>query len=110
MILTNLIALIFLIILVTTLASVVKGGPYVPSDQKTIKKILDFLQIKKGEKIADIGSGDGRIVIALAKKGALAYGYEINPLLVIWSKIKISRGGLKGKAFVYWKNFWKVDL
>lgn len=48
--------------------------------------------------------------MSLQKKGIQAHGYEINPLLVIISRINIRKAGLKGKAFIHWNNFWKVDL
>ncbi len=67
--------------------------------------MLDMLAIKPGEKVLDLGSGDGKIVIAAANRGADAIGYEINPLLV-W----ISRWRLKGKGKVETANFWKKDL
>lgn len=37
-------------------------------------------------KVADLGSGDGRIVIALAKQGYRAAGYELNYWLVLYSR------------------------
>ena len=61
-------------------------------------------------KAADIGSGDGRIVIALARAGAVAHGYEINPLLVWWSRVKIRRAGLDGRAYIHRKNLWHTDF
>lgn len=106
----TLVSLVFLIILIVTLLSVLRGGPYVPSDKKTIETMLKFIKVKKGEKIVDLGSGDGRIVIELAKRGAIAYGYEINPFLVLWSRFKIWKEGLRGKAFVYCRNLWSVNL
>lgn len=80
------------------------------SGRKAIKKIIDLAGIKPGQKAADLGSGDGRIVIAFAKAGAVAYGYEINPFLVWWSKRKIKAEGLEGKAFIYQKSFWEADF
>ncbi len=86
------------------------GAPFQPTSEKQLKNILSLSKIKKGEKIADLGSGDGRIVIEFAKKGAEAHGYEINPLLVFLSRRKIKKSGLHGKAFIHWKNFWKENL
>jgi cyclopropane fatty-acyl-phospholipid synthase-like methyltransferase len=87
-----------------------KGIFYVPTDRKKLNKMIEFARVRNGEKAADLGSGDGRLVIALAKMGAEAHGYEINPLLVILSRINIRRMGLSGKAFAHWKNFWKEDF
>ena len=60
--------------------------------------------------MADLGSGDGRILIEFAKKGAIAEGYEINPVLVFIARMKIRRLGLEKKARVFWKSFWREDL
>jgi hypothetical protein len=86
------------------------GAPFEPTHEKKLKKILKLANVKKGEKIAELGSGDGRIVIAFAQKGAEAHGFEINPFLVFLSRRKIKKLGLTGKAFIHWKNFWKADL
>lgn len=86
------------------------GGPFVSSNKKIIEKMISFLGINSGDKAADLGSGDGRLVIALAKAGAEAHGYEINPFLVWLSRKNIEKAGLQGKAFVHRKNIWKTDL
>lgn len=87
-----------------------RGGMYVPSKNERVKKMIDFLEIKEGEKAVDLGSGDGRVVIALAKAGALAYGYEINPFLAVRSRKMIKKLGLEKRAFIFQKNFWHEDL
>jgi len=71
--------------------------------------MLLFSKIKPGERMADLGSGDGRILIEFAKKGAIAEGYEINPVLVFIARMKIRRLGLEKKARVFWKSFWRVS-
>lgn len=86
------------------------GAPFQPTSEKQVENILSLSKIKKGDKIADLGSGDGRIVIEFAKRGAEAHGYEVNPFLVFLSRRKIKKLGLRGKAFIHWKNFWKEDL
>ena len=86
------------------------GASYERSGKEVVKRMLAFSRIKKGEKFADLGSGDGRIVIAFAKAGTEAHGYEINPFLVLYSRWKIRKEGLRGRAFVHWRNFWNEDL
>ena len=86
------------------------GAPFEPTSNKKIKKMIKLARIKKGDKAVDLGSGDGRIVIALAKAGAEAHGYEINPFLVLLSRRKIKKAGLKGRAFIHWKNFWNINF
>ena len=67
-------------------------------------------KLKKGSKIADLGSGDGRIVIAFAQAGAEAHGYEINPTLVLISRLNIRRHGLQKRAHIHWKSFRVCDF
>ncbi|MCX6764474.1 MAG: methyltransferase domain-containing protein [Candidatus Nealsonbacteria bacterium] len=86
------------------------GALYAPTKEEKVKKMIELLNIKKGEKALDIGAGDGRLVIALASAGALATGFEISPFLVKLAQKNIKKAGLEGKAFVYRKNFWKEDF
>ena len=85
------------------------GAPYEGSGKKKVEDIIELAKAKKGDKIVDLGSGDGRIVIEFAKKGIESHGFEINPLLVLASRYKIKKLKLKN-AFIHWKSFWKVDL
>lgn len=86
------------------------GAPYVSIPKNGLDKMIEFAAIKPGQKAVDLGSGDGRIMIAMAKAGAIVHGYEINPVLVWWTRRKIEKEGLEGKAFVYLKSFWNEDL
>ena len=87
-----------------------RGAIYDPSTPLDTKLIAEMARVKQGEKAADLGSGDGRVVIELAKCGAEAHGYEINPFLVFISRQNIRKEGLAGKAFIHWKSFWSADL
>lgn|SRR4030042_914004 len=86
------------------------GAIYLPTKKNAIKKMIELAEIKPEDKAVDLGAGDGRLIIALAKAGVEAHGYEINPFLVLLAKINIYRAGLKDKAFIHFKNFWEVDL
>lgn len=86
------------------------GAPFQPTNERKLKMIMELAKIKRGDIAVDLGSGDGRLVIALAKAGAKVDGYEINPLLVWYSRIKIRRARVNSRAKIYWKNFWNVDL
>jgi ribosomal protein L11 methylase PrmA len=86
------------------------GAIYVPTSEEKVEKMVKFLKIKPGQTVVDLGSGDGRLLIALAKAGANAYGYEINPLLVTSARKNIKKAGLGDKAFVYCKSLWRQDL
>jgi hypothetical protein len=105
----GLIALAVLIVLVI-FSGIVRGAPFVPTKREAVHRLINFANLKPGERLADLGSGDGRIVIAAARAGAEAHGFEINPLLVLASRRKIKKAGLDGRAFIHWKNFWREDL
>lgn len=53
--------------------------PYVPTPTEVVNKMLDLAQVGKGDYVIDLGSGDGRIAIAAAERGATALGVDLNP-------------------------------
>lgn len=88
----------------------VHGAIYFPTSFPSIRTIMRFADIKPGQRVVDLGSGDGRVIIAAAERGAIAVGYEINLVLVWRSRRAIARAGLQKTASVEWKSFWKADL
>ena len=87
-----------------------RGAIYDPSSWAEAESMARLAEVRPGEKAADLGSGDGRVVIALARQGAIAHGYEINPILVMVSRRNIRREQLDGRAFIHWGNFWRKRL
>lgn len=65
----------------------------------------------KGNRLLDIGSGDGRIVIAAAKAHRMeAHGVELNPWLVYYSRLAALSGGVFGQTRFFRKDLWKFDI
>lgn len=64
------------------------GAPFVPSGRRTVKKMLEIAQIKKGDYVVDLGCGDGRLVFASAEQGAKALGIEVSPPVYFLAKIR----------------------
>jgi len=89
---------------------VLRGAPYIPTKREGVIKMLKLARVRPGCKALDIGSGDGRLVIALAQVGAEAHGCEINPVLVWWSRRKIKAAGLEGRAFIHCADLWNFDF
>src|SRR5258706_13190090 len=86
--------------------------PYIPYFQTTryrVQTIIDLAQVTQNEEAADLGSGDGRIVIALAQAGARAHGYELDANLQKLSQANITKAELTN-AFIHEKDFWQEDL
>ena len=84
--------------------------PFVTTSTDHIKTILEFAEVKEGVKVVDLGSGDGRMILEFAKKGAICVGYEHKEHLVEKTKQRIKDAGLEEKAFVYQEDFWQIDL
>jgi hypothetical protein len=87
-----------------------RGAIYVPSSREKTLQMAEMAEVRSGERAVDLGSGDGRVVIELAVRGAAAEGYEINPILVLVSRLKIRSAGLRGRAVIHWGSFWRADL
>jgi len=100
---------LFLIILIPGLIFLIQGPPYVPSNDNFTKTVVEEVKKLKPKKILDMGSGDGKLVIALAQAGFKAEGVELNPWLVLRSKRAIRKLGLEHKATIRWGNFWRYD-
>lgn len=84
--------------------------PFVPSPQSVVDKMIELAAVKKGDVVYDLGSGDGRIVIAAAKKGARAVGFEIDPDLVAESRANIQKAGVQESAEIRNQDILTVDL
>jgi len=81
------------------------GAPFLPTLSPKVEAALDLVDLKKGQTLLELGSGDGRVLKAAAERGWKAVGYELNPLLVIYSKIVTWR--YRRDVKIYWANFWR---
>lgn len=88
----------------------IRGAVYVPSADDRIRDMITLAKLSKKTKVADLGSGDGRVMIAFAQKGVQVDGYEINPMLVRRSKQLIKDAGMENLCQVFWQSFWDVNL
>lgn len=79
------------------------GAPYLPTLKKQIELALKLTELKSGQTLLELGSGDGRVALAAAIKGYKVVGYELNPLLVITSKILTWR--YRKLVKIKWANF-----
>ena len=84
--------------------------PFVPTPENVVDKMIELAGVKKGDVVYDLGSGDGRIVIAAAKKGARAVGFEIDPDLVVESRANIQKAGVQESAEIRNQDILTVDL
>lgn len=84
--------------------------PFVPSPQEVVDRMIELSSVKKGDLVYDMGSGDGRIVIAAAKKGAKTVGFEIDGDLVKESRENIRKAGVQNLAEIRQQDILSVDF
>jgi SAM-dependent methyltransferase len=82
-----------------------KDVVWVPTSNELVAKMLDMAKVTAKDYVIDLGSGDGRTVIAAAKRGARALGIEYNPDMVELSKQNAAKEGVGARA-----TFVKADL
>jgi SAM-dependent methyltransferase len=71
---------------------------WVPTPDELVEAMLDMAKVTSNDTVMDLGSGDGRIVIAAAKRGARATGFEFNPDMVALSRRNAEKANVSGKA------------
>ncbi|XP_006626872.1 ATP synthase subunit C lysine N-methyltransferase isoform X1 [Lepisosteus oculatus] len=84
--------------------------PYLPSSTIQTQNVMKLLEGRKGC-LADLGSGDGRLVFAASSLGLQSTGFEINSILLTYARSKAWWKGIPTyKATFVNKDFWKTDL
>jgi SAM-dependent methyltransferase len=85
--------------------------PYVPTPQEVVDRMLELAQVKAGDVVYDLGSGDGRIVVTAAKKyGVKAIGFEIDPQRIKESQENIKKAGVENLVEIHQQDIRTVDL
>ncbi len=83
---------------------------WVPTPDSLIQAMLDLAKVTPEDYVMDLGSGDGRIVIAAAKRGARAVGFEFNPDMVALSRRNAEAAGVSGKATFINADIFESDF
>ncbi|XP_012661234.1 protein FAM173A isoform X2 [Otolemur garnettii] len=84
--------------------------PYVGASARQVEHVLSLLRGRSG-KMVDLGSGDGRVVLAAHKCGLRpAVGYELNPWLVALARLHAWKAGCVASLCYRREDFWKLPL
>jgi len=102
--------LVLIAIFYLMLRPIINGAVFFPTTSGNVEVIKRMAHAKSGERVADLGSGDGRILMAFAKDKIEICGYEIDPTLVWRSRRMIRKLGLQNYAKVFRKSFWRRNL
>jgi SAM-dependent methyltransferase len=85
--------------------------PYVPTPPEVVDEMLRLAGVRSGDILYDLGCGDGRIVIAAAKRyGVKAVGIDIDPVRVAESNDNAAAAGLAGKVRFVQKDIFEADF
>ena len=106
------IVIIILIVMIFPLAIAgISAAPWIPTRKRDIKRIIDLADIKKGEKVYDLGCGDARVLIAAAKeKQAQCVGLELSWLQWLHARINVIANGVGKLVKIKLKSFYTEDL
>lgn len=116
MIRTLLTALVAVTVLLSSASAQVRPAAkpdvvYVPTPQPVVEAMLRLAEVKRTDVVYDLGSGDGRIVIAAAKlHGARGVGVEIDPALIKKARANAAAAGVADRVRFVAQDLFKTDL
>src|SRR5690348_1590107 len=87
-----------------------KDVVWVPSPPDMVNKLMELGRVTPNDFVMDLGSGDGRNVIAAAKLGARALGVEYNPDMVALSRRLAKEAGVADKAEFVQHDMYEYDI
>lgn len=88
------------------LGTVFFGPPYVPTLTSDLKHLFKKLAINKKDLVVDLGAGDGRVLAMAASHGARVAGIELNPFLVLITRLRLKRYD----ATISLGDMWHYDI
>ncbi|MBU0531658.1 class I SAM-dependent methyltransferase [Patescibacteria group bacterium] len=87
------------------------GVPFVPTGKKSAQCMFRMAELREGERVADLGCGDGSLLIVAARDfGATGIGYEFNPWLCLLARLRVRLAGVSDRVKIKRANFFKTDL
>lgn len=101
---------IFLMIFAGPSAAQDLDVPYVPTPNDVLERMLDLADVGPGEYVIDLGSGDGRIVIAAAKRGAVGHGVDLDPERVAEARENAESEGVSGRVMFLEGDIFETDF
>jgi len=84
--------------------------PYVPTPDKVVERMLDLADVQPSDYVIDLGSGDGRIVIAAAKRGANGHGIDLDPDRISEARQNATKAGVNNQVMFMQQNIFDTDF
>ncbi len=108
--LTTMAAALCLVAAATFNARAQEEVPFITTPDNVTKAMLELAKVGAGDRVVDLGSGDGRIVITAARMGATGLGVEIVPDLVAKSRDNARRAGVADRAEFRQQDLFDTSL
>jgi hypothetical protein len=106
-------ALLLMMLLGSLPVAAVEGervAPFVVSPERDVERMLDLASVGPADYLVDLGSGDGRIVIAAGRRGALAHGVEIEAGLVEQARERARAAGVADRVAFVEGDLFEADF
>lgn len=84
--------------------------PYVPTPDNVVERMLDLTDVESSDYVIDLGSGDGRIVIAAAKRGASGHGIDLDPERIAEARENAKKNGVADQIMFMEGNIFDTDF
>jgi SAM-dependent methyltransferase len=84
--------------------------PYVSTPQTVVEKMLDVADVGPGDYVIDLGCGDGRIVVAAARRGAYGHGIDLDPKRIREARENARTAGVEGQVMFLKEDIFKTDF
>ncbi|MDD3876356.1 MAG: class I SAM-dependent methyltransferase [Bacteroidales bacterium] len=84
--------------------------PFVPTTLEVVNAMLDVTHVGPGDYVIDLGSGDGRIVIGAAKRGAFGHGIDLNPVRIREAEENAEQAGVSDKVIFIEGDLFDADF
>ncbi|TSC72201.1 MAG: SAM-dependent methyltransferase [Parcubacteria group bacterium Gr01-1014_38] len=85
-----------------------RGAPWLPTPRRAVGAGLAAASVQPGDVVVDIGAGDGRVLVAAARRGATAVGYELSPFLWVFAWFRTRRN--RARVTVRLADGFRADL
>ena len=99
-----------LLLLAAGAAGATEEVPFITTPDRVTRTMLEIAGVGPRDHVIDLGSGDGRIAIAAAKRGARALGIEYNPDMVALSRENAQEAGVADKATFRQADIFETDF
>ena len=99
--------LVVAVVLICFTGVLLFGAPYLPTLRRQTEVSLKLADLKAGDRLLELGCGDGRMVLAAARRGIKVVGYELNPILAFIAWLRTFR--YRSNVRIIWGDFWRKD-